>query len=407
MDLPCRCAAILCFPWRDFNKIAWPGRFGPEAPGKRLAAVGHALDSEGAADGGSAPPAARLMRLLFIKLKHIGDALLLTPTLTAVRQSHPQATVWVVVRKGSESILSGCPAVDRVLTSAAPEAANRSAFGWVDDLKLLRELRRQHFDYAFELSYGDRGRWLASFSGAKARCTNGAVWPLSAFWRRRLNGVSQFDWRSRHQVEADFFTVKEFLPLQPAEPPPLVFEKALSRPCDLNLDLQDYALIHPATRWERKRWPIGNWIETGRALLQHVRQIVVSVGPAAEEVRFGETLAAALKPRALSTGGRLDWAQLAGLMYGARLFVGVDTAAMHLAAACQRPIVAVLGDTVVAQWRPWRAPHRLVQSRRCDPGLPPEGGAKLIQEVTVASVVAACEAALRGEFDLVLPESSR
>ena len=49
---------------------------------------------------------ASVKKLLFIKLKHIGDALLLTPTLTAARAACPQAQIWVVVRKGSEGILA-------------------------------------------------------------------------------------------------------------------------------------------------------------------------------------------------------------------------------------------------------------------------------------------------------------
>ena len=41
------------------------------------------------------------MRLLFIKLKHIGDLLLLSPTLAGVKAAHPDATIWVVARKGT------------------------------------------------------------------------------------------------------------------------------------------------------------------------------------------------------------------------------------------------------------------------------------------------------------------
>jgi heptosyltransferase III len=64
--------------------------------------------------------------------------------------------------------------------------------------------------------------------------------------------------------------------------------------------------------------------------------------------------------RAVSTDGKLDWAHLAGCLYRARAFVGVDTAAMHLAAACQCPIVAIFGYSVVHQWHPWKAKFRLI-----------------------------------------------
>src|SRR5262245_18898683 len=112
------------------------------------------------------------MRLLFIKLKHIGDSLLLTPTLVEVRRKYPQAHICVLVRKGCDGILAGCSAIDEIFVSAAPEATNRGLTQPWTDLRLIRALRRQKFDYAFELSDGDRGRILAVLSGARRRCAN-------------------------------------------------------------------------------------------------------------------------------------------------------------------------------------------------------------------------------------------
>ena len=80
------------------------------------------------------------MRLLFLKPKHIGDALLLTPTLMAVKAGYPEAVIWVLVRRGTESILAGCPAIDRVVTTASAEAKGRRISALLDDLRLVREL---------------------------------------------------------------------------------------------------------------------------------------------------------------------------------------------------------------------------------------------------------------------------
>lgn len=300
------------------------------------------------------------MRLLFIKLKHIGDALLLTPTLTAARAAYPAAEIWVVVRRGTEGILAGCPQIDHVLTASAPEADRREPLAWLDDLRLLRRLRRQSFDFAFELTQGDRGRLLAGFSGARVRCASDGVYRVPVFWRPWFHRLSTYDWSAVHQVEASFRLVDEWLPLGVAQPPPLVFHPSRAEPCDLGLPLGDFAVLHPGTRWQRKRWPAERWIEVGRALLATQGQVVISVGPGEEEVRLGDQLAAALGPQAVCTQGKLSWAQLAGLLGSARLFVGVDTAAMHLAAACQCPTVALFGASVAQHWRPWAVPHRLV-----------------------------------------------
>jgi heptosyltransferase-3 len=300
------------------------------------------------------------MRLLFVKLKHIGDSLLLTPTLAAARARHPSAEIWVVVRRGCEGILAGCPAIDRLLTSAAPEKSKRNPLDWLDDFKLLRELRREKFDYTFELTQGNRGRLLAGWSGARFRCANDGVYRVPIFWRPWFNRLSNHDWRNEHQVEANFHLVSEFLPLGVNEPPPLVFDRALTKPCDLEKKLAGYVVIHPGTRWQRKRWPSEKWIQCGRELLKLAPQLVISVGPDADEVQLGDALQKALGSQTVSTRGRLSWAQLAGLLYGAKLFVGVDTAAMHLAAACQCPMVALFASSVARHWRPWRAPHQLI-----------------------------------------------
>lgn len=327
------------------------------------------------------------MRLLFIKLKHIGDALLLTPTLAAARHAYPEATIWVVVRKGSEGILAGCPAVDRVLISAPPEADQRGTFGWVGDLALIREIRRQRFDYAFELTHGDRGRLLAAWSGARYRCANDAVYRVPWFWRPWFNRLSVRDWSHEHQAEAGFHWVDEFLPLKMKEPPPLVFDRARTVPCDLGVALSDYAVMHPGTRWRRKRWPAEKWVQTGRELLKLVPQLVISVGPDADEVQLGDALADALGRQAVTTRGCLSWAQLAGLLWGARLFVGVDTAAMHLAAACQCPTVALFGSSVPAQWRPWRVRHRMVEGALRSGEKPSE---EAMARITPDDVLTAC-----------------
>jgi heptosyltransferase-3 len=332
------------------------------------------------------------MRLLFVKLKHIGDSLLLTPALTAARRRYPAAEIWVVVRRGCEGILAGCPAIDRVCTSAAPERSNRPALGWLADLRLIRSLRQTGFDYAFELSDGDRGRLMVWLSRARTRCANAGPRPLPIWWRPTINRPSAFVWTGRHRVEKDFFTVDDALPLGP-DIPPLAFARERAEPWPPADRLRDFIVVHPGTRWRRKRWPAAKWLALGADLLARAPHLVISAGPDAAEVGLADTLAQALGPAALSTRGRLSWAQLAGLLYRARLFVGVDTAAMHLAAACGCPTVALFGPSRPEQWRPWRVPHRLVVPRAdgTGAGTPDE---RFAEAIAVRDVAAACDGLL-------------
>lgn len=333
------------------------------------------------------------MRLLFVKLKHIGDALLLTPTLAAVRTAHPSAEIHVVVRRGTEGILAGCAAIDRVHTSMPPETSRRGAWNWLGELGLARDLRRVGFDWAFELGDGDRGRALCWLSGATNRCANVAWRPLNWWWRTKFTHLSTFDWtHGRHQVEKDFHTVHDVLPLAGGIPP-LQFARGRAASCELRARLASYAVLHPGTRWIRKRWPAEKWLGLCRHLLTRVDQLVISAGPDPEEINQAAKIAAPFESRVFVTGGQLTWAQLAGLLFDARLFVGVDTAAMHLAAACQCPTVAIWGPSSVEQWSPWQVRHRLVESPD-DAGAGPER--KFAKHVDEPAVARACDELLGG-----------
>lgn len=327
------------------------------------------------------------MRLLVIKLKNIGDALLLTPMLTAVKSKYPGAEIWVLVRKGTEGILAGCPAIDRLITSAPPEKQSRSAANLRADLALLASIRKARFDYAWDLGVGDRGRWFCALSGAnrKAAVIKG---PMSPFWSACFRDKLARDiaFAGRHRVEMDFERVASVLPLD-RPIPPLTYDRERTTLWPGAADLKEFVVLHPTTRWKRKKWPREKWLELGRELLKRVPHLIISTGPDQEEKRLARELAHNLGPNARETGGALDWSALAGLLYRTRLFVGVDTAAMHLAAACRAPIVALFGPSSADEWSPWRAQHLIVRPN--GPAAVPE--TELMAHIPVAAVLEACE----------------
>lgn len=299
------------------------------------------------------------VRLLFVKPKHIGDSLLSTPALTATRAAFPAAEIWVVVRHGCEGILAGCPAIDQLLTTAPAESAHRAPVAWLADLRLILRLRRQHFDYAFELGDNPRGRWLVWLSGARQRVATSVASRPDWLARQAITRFSDTNWLDRHRAEKDFLLVNEVLHLgQPV--PPLAFDLQRTAAWAPAAALREFVVLHPGTRWLRKQWPIEQWIALGRWLQGRGLALVISSGPDADERELAGRLQTALGASVLNTDGRTSWAELAGLLVRARLLVGVDTAAMHLAAACQCPTVALFGPSVVHFWRPWRVAHRVV-----------------------------------------------
>jgi heptosyltransferase-3 len=338
------------------------------------------------------------MRILFTKLRHIGDNLLITPIMVATKRKYPEAEIWLAVRRSTEGILAGCPEIDRIVTTARPEESMRSWRNRVEDLRTLARIARTHFDYAFELGDNDRGRLLVAASMAPFRGAHRGEPGLNAFWQRAFTDIVPTDRSAMHQVEMDYIIPKRVLGL-PEEPPPMRFDAAATRPWKglFDPEREDFAVLHAATRWESKSWPMERWREVLGRILEFTPRVIVSCGPGAEEVAGAGFLCAGFGDRVITTGGTASWNQLAWLLARARYYIGVDTAAMHLAAAMQCPAVTLFGQTIPGQFGPWKSPHVMVAPAGRSVGEPSEDPGKLpnhrLLEISSDAVVAACRQA--------------
>ena len=280
------------------------------------------------------------MKLLLAKLNHLGDTLLLTPTVRALRQKFPAAQIDVVVRPGCEAVLAGNPDISRTIVSDGA----------------LRRVIGKGYDYAFDLSNSDRAKLLVALSGARVRAIN--EWHAELGWKRALfNRFTHFEWASAHQVLKDYRAVADVVGLPP-EPGPLVLDTEVEPPA---APAAPYVVIHPVSRWSFKEWLPERWAAVADALRRkHGLSVVLSCGPDAREKSVVDAILRASEEKHEKTGGTLSLRQLGRLIRGARLFAGVDTVAMHIAAAVQAPVVALFGPSSEWSWRPWHCRHELV-----------------------------------------------
>jgi heptosyltransferase-3 len=337
------------------------------------------------------------MRILFTKLRHIGDNLLITPVIVAAREKFPDAEIWVAVRRGTEGILAGCPEIDRLLTSARPEEGKRTWRDLGGDLATLAAVAGNTFDYAIELGENDRGRTLVAASRARVRATHLGDLGLSATWKRSFNRIVEKDRNLLHQVEMDYMTAQEALGLSD-EIPKLRFASSAAIPWKQRDALQEgFAVLHAATRWHCKSWPQERWREALNRILEFTPQVVVSCGPSQHEIAEASALCEGFGSRVITTQGKASWRELAWLLEHARYYVGVDTAAMHLAAAMQCPIVSLFGHSIPGQFGPWKCPHIMIAPagrKRGEPGeVPGLPDNDRMLRITTDEVVEACRRA--------------
>jgi len=339
------------------------------------------------------------VKILLAKLNHLGDTLLLTPTIRFLKEQFPEAEIDALVRSGCEDMLRGNPDLKNILTIARPEKQQRKLSSSLQEFKRnAGKLLFRGYDYAFDLSNSDRAKLWILLAGARVRGINDGYHSIG--WKRRLfNRISYFEWGLEHQVLRDFRTVTDVLGIE-AKPGPLRFFPQATR-AELLTQLpqlsapKTYVVIHPASRWAFKQWLPEHWASVADHIQQHHGlSVVFSCGPAERETALVAEIQKAARDKHLSTEGKLSLHQLGLLTREARLFIGVDTVAMHLAAAVQTPVAALFGPSSEWSWHPWAVPYELAlgpcackQTRKfiCDKSQP----YPCMQAITVPDVMQA------------------
>jgi len=201
----------------------------------------------------------------------------------------------------------------------------------------------------------------------------------------------------RHTVELNLDTLRR-LGIQPGDDERrLVFVpgKEAERSVDELLvahGLASKKFIHfqPGSRWLFKCWPAERAAGLIGALSRRGESMVLTAGPDERE----RAMIAEIRDRTeapfvdFSGKSMLNFKQLAALTARAKLFIGVDSAPMHMAAAVQTPTVALFGPSGELEWGPWNVAQRVVTSAHaCRPcGLDGCGGGKVSECLTTLAV---------------------
>ena len=296
--------------------------------------------------------------IIVFKQRNIGDVLLATPAIHALRCAWPSARIAVAVNSGTEAMVSGNPDIDRVIVF---DRMARDAGGprrWREEGRFLGEIRSWRPDLAVQLTEGDRGAILGLLSGARFRV---GVAPAreGLWWKDRLfTYLAPRPDRFRHTVLKDLDVVAA-AGIAPADTS-LRFHvsgedrrRAWEKATEAGLGGKPYAVVHPGSRWKFKCWTAAGMAGVLDLLeTRGIRPVLTGAPDPAEQrlVREIQDLRGRGVPALV---GILTLKELGALIADARLFVGVDSAPMHMAAAVGTPAVAVFGPSGAFNWAPW------------------------------------------------------
>ena len=340
-----------------------------------------------------AVPLGECTRALVVKLRHHGDVLLAAPVLSVLKAHAPQLEVDALVYDDTAPMLDGHPAlaqlhcIGRRWRSLSPWSRLSKERG------LLRALRARRYDLLVHLTEHPRGAWLARLLGVRY-----AVAPIQrergAWWRQSFTHLYPLV-RNRHMVEVNLDALRR-IGIQPGVNERWVQfvpgHEAEQRIAALGLPAA-FVHMHPASRWTFKCWPAERNAQLADRLAAEGHPVVLTSAP--NETAFIDEIIGQAASKPLNLAGQLSLKELGALTARARLFIGVDSMPMHLAAAMETPTVALFGPSSEHEWAPWNVEHRVVTSTHsCRPcRVDGCGGGKVSECLTLLPVDAVHAAA--------------
>ena len=363
---------------------------------------------------------ASLHRVLVVMLRHHGDVLLTSPAYAALKVANPQVEIDALIYHETQPMLAFNPdltqvhTIDRAWKKSGPLAHVRSEW------RLLQSLRARRYDLVIHLTDHRRGAWLVrglsprhsiaprlrDDAGLAARFWN------ASFTHRYANASSVYPGAAlarRHTVEQNLDALRR-LGLVIGDAPGLKMVPGDEGERDATALLARlgvegaFIAMQPTSRWMFKCWPVASNAALIATLLRRGETIVLSCAPDERERAMLSAIVAAVKImpavpiehlKLADDGGTLN--RLAALIARAKLFIGIDSAPMHIAAAMGTPTVALFGPSGEFNWGPWKVAHRAVTSDAyaCRPcGQDGCGGGKVsdcLVKLSVSSVLVAID----------------
>ena len=349
-----------------------------------------------------AVPLGELKRVLVIKLRHHGDVLVSSPVFSVLKAHAPQVEIDALVYADTAEMLTLHPAIAQV-HSIDRKWKQLGVVGQTKaELALYKALKGRGYDLIIHLTEHWRGAWLCRL--LQPRWSVGpAVGGRSKRWKQSFTHLQTAPRNAlRHMVEINLDALRR-IGIQPtADQRRMLLVPGAAAEASVAVHLQGFGLrggdfihIHPASRWFFKCWPVAQMAALVERLQGEGHVVVLTAAPSADEKAMLAAIQARLSKPACSLSGQLSLKELAALTQAAKLFIGVDSAPMHIAAAVGTPTIALFGPSGDKQWGPWGVPFRVISSTQhpCRPcGIDGCGGGKVsdcLTSLTVDEVLAA------------------
>ncbi len=268
------------------------------------------------------------MKILILQTAFIGDVILATPLAESLSEKYPGAEIHFLVRKGNEILLKNNPHIRTVWVW------NKKQGKYKHLLRLLRKIRKEQFDYIFNLQRFFSSGIFTVFSGAKHTrgfCKN----PLSIFFSECFPHTFQ---EGLHEIDRNLSLLEGIASTRRRRPSLYPAMKNYKKAENFFADV----VLAPASEWFTKQLPENTWRELAKSLSREYS--VTLIGAPNDKAlcsRIGKDL-----QNVRNACGELSLLDSAALIDKARVVISNDSAPVHIASAMNVPTILTYCSTV-------------------------------------------------------------
>ena len=339
------------------------------------------------------------LNILCIRLDSIGDVLMTTPAIRALKESQPGRRITLLTSQAGAAVAGLVPEIDSVISydapwlkATAPRATSRAEF------RMIERLRREKFDGAVIFTVYSQNplpsaflAYMASIPLRLAHCRENP-YQLLTHWVPDPEPQRIIRHEVRRQLDLvgtiGCTTSDERLSLRvPAE----ATRRVLALLESLQVGRRPWVVVHPGATAPSRRYPPGSFAQVIRILVGRVGCEVVFAG-SQQERELVEGIQQMAGVPSISLAGQLDLAELAALISLAPVLVCNNSGPAHIAAAVGTPVVDLYALTN-PQHTPWMVPGRVlshdVPCKWCYKSVCPQGHHACLRLVRPEGVVQA------------------
>ena len=283
-----------------------------------------------------------LNRILIVRTDRVGDVVLTTPVIEALRKAYPKAKISMMVAPLTKDIVEGCPLLDEVIVYDK-KGANA---GFLNFWRFIFKLRKKNFDLAINYHLKSRMNLMLFHAGIPRRVgfqNNKLGFLLTEQYPDpRTNGEC-------HEAEYCLGLLK-YLGIEGVERNLYVHVKAESEAWAQEFFQQQgiaprdtLIAIHPGASCISKRWPFERFSEVADRIAQKYHAKIVLIG-SRDQKHIVQEVFQSMKQPPIDLAGKTTLSQLISVLKRCTLLISNDSGPVHLAVGVKTPVISIFGQ---------------------------------------------------------------